>query len=322
MAGRGCTLACMGLRKVNRAKWAVFGLLVLVLLYRLLVVGPVGVDVYLLYLPGFVFSPFLLLLFVLCRRFSRQDLALLVSSVLIFFVWLQPLRWNRQAEGEVWIVSANIRAYETDLRKASSALEEINPDFLCLQEVWTRDQLNEISQALPGYQFFGNSEDDQVETHFRSGTFVAAARGWDCIRLDSADHASTVLARQGERKVLVSSFHGLKEFKYDPTTMLSTAELQREQASALRERLDDYPGMPAVVGGDFNAPLSGPARKVLDLSDAFSSSGNGFGLTFPAKYPILGLDRVLGRGLQFKSFQTLNVGSDHLAVVVSFDFSD
>jgi vancomycin resistance protein VanJ len=82
-------------------------------------------------------------------------------------------------------------------------------------------------------------------------------------------------------------------------------------------------GLPFVVAGDTNVPdLGGTARRQLrGLDDAFREAGNGFGWTFPAKYPWMRLDRVLG-GPKIR-FVAVEVGkqgaSDHRPLVVELE---
>jgi endonuclease/exonuclease/phosphatase (EEP) superfamily protein YafD len=77
---------------------------------------------------------------------------------------------------------------------------------------------------------------------------------------------------------------------------------------------------PVVIAGDTNLPGLSPvfARHFGGYQDGFSAKGNGFGYTFPSRFPWMRIDRILaGPGLDFLGFEVGcdNQTSDHLCVI-------
>jgi endonuclease/exonuclease/phosphatase family metal-dependent hydrolase len=77
--------------------------------------------------------------------------------------------------------------------------------------------------------------------------------------------------------------------------------------------------IPVIIGGDTNLPTLSPVfgRELSRFVDGFSSSGFGFGYTYPARLPWMRIDRILtSQDLVFTRFAVGCRGaSDHLCVV-------
>lgn len=77
--------------------------------------------------------------------------------------------------------------------------------------------------------------------------------------------------------------------------------------------------IPVIIGGDTNLPTLSPMlrREFSPFVDGFSTSGFGFGYTYPARLPWMRIDRILtSRDLVFTRFAVGCRGaSDHLCVV-------
>ncbi|WP_246095213.1 endonuclease/exonuclease/phosphatase family protein [Streptomyces roseicoloratus] len=93
-------------------------------------------------------------------------------------------------------------------------------------------------------------------------------------------------------------------------------EAGRKLAEAVRaERLPRV-----VVMGDFNGTTGDPALGALTspLRSAHSEAGAGFGLTWPASFPLVRIDQILVRGVSPAAAWSLPAtGSDHLPVAAS-----
>jgi len=301
------------------------GALAVSALYRGVVVTPIGCDAYLLYLPGLAFFPLLALQVPLAAARSKLARLSLLAGLLLSFVWLMPFRFSFPKGGaSARVLSLNIQAYHTDLPSALERILEREPDFICFQEVWTKSQFQVIEDGLAAYELYGHPEDEEyLGTHFKYGTFVAVERSWKRRHLPSPRDTAMVRVEKDGRWLLVVSLHGRKSHDVSPLGVLRTAEMQKQQAEELigfasRARA------PVVVAGDFNAPDSGPAFKVLRrLDSAFSQAGRGFALTFPASFPIVRIDHILAsESVFFSDFATFDAGSDHLGVVADFGFDD
>jgi vancomycin resistance protein VanJ len=101
------------------------------------------------------------------------------------------------------------------------------------------------------------------------------------------------------------------------------AERDEQIDAAVATAKSDPP--PFLVVGDTNLPaLSSVARRHFGgLTDAFASSGLGFGYTFPTKHPWMRIDRVLGsEGVRFLDARVSGPGtSDHRAIFVDFELT-
>jgi endonuclease/exonuclease/phosphatase family metal-dependent hydrolase len=86
---------------------------------------------------------------------------------------------------------------------------------------------------------------------------------------------------------------------------------------------------PLIVAGDFNdwsRQLHAPLENRLGLVDVFKSTRGSEARTFPYFLPLLPLDRIYARGLQFQETNVLNSEpwnrlSDHLPLCADFEWS-
>ena len=298
-------------------------LIVISALYRVFVSKPLGLDVYLLYLPGLCFAPLLVTLLLSYRWKSRLEVIKLMLGLVVFFLWLCPVKLGGRifepAGGDSSIITLNVQAYEADLGRVARVLKEKDADILCLQEVWSREQFDSLASTLSGYQLLLNAEDQKEEHYFKSGTVVALRKGANCAVLSAGRGFVAVKAESPQGPYVAVSYHGRKTHKYDPLSLLQTADLQLEQSRSLLSVLSPLE-LPVLIGGDWNSPPSGPALKILsEYHSAFRYVGQGLGATFPSPQPLMRLDQVLGSGgVQFRKMSTFQAGSDHLGVRVEF----
>lgn len=84
----------------------------------------------------------------------------------------------------------------------------------------------------------------------------------------------------------------------------------------------DFPNIPTLLGGDFNAPASDVVHGTLvrDFSDAFAAAGTGWGDTFHRRCPILRIDHLYATRhftpVRCRTVTTRH--SDHRMVVADF----
>jgi len=85
-----------------------------------------------------------------------------------------------------------------------------------------------------------------------------------------------------------------------------------------------------IIGGDFNDWTSSQVSKLLDpahnLEEAFFLINGRFARTFPAKWPLLCMDRIYFRGMKLESCECLvsppwNELSDHIPLLARFNLS-
>lgn len=71
---------------------------------------------------------------------------------------------------------------------------------------------------------------------------------------------------------------------------------RKEMAVALNilSQTTDFPSVPTILGGDFNAPATDVVHRQLsrDFIDAFSEAGVGWGNTFHRRFPVLRIDHI------------------------------
>lgn len=292
-------------------------------LYRWLVSEPVGLDVYALYAPGIVFTPLLLWLAHACRGCERSDLALGIVSVLLFVGFLCPVRPGmKQASGlgpTYRLISVNAQSYSSDLRMLAKKARELDPDFICVQELWSREQFRTFTSELPKYTFISNPTDANQEHYFRSGTFIAIRANFQGSPIQSPDGTTLTSITTGTSTMLLASLQARKAFGYGPVDFLNTAEMQRIQARELDRVMREHNSTLEIVAGDFNAPFCGPGVKQFSRHErTFNSVGAGIGGTFPASIPLARIDHILAKGAFLCHLATANFGSDHLGLVLDF----
>lgn len=247
-------------------------------------------------------------------------------STYVMFGVLCPIRLNRsvQAGSETLrIVSINIFSYETNLEECARRVRQLSPDIIAFQEVWMRDHLKILEKSFPAYDFIGTRRDSDIEMYFVDGVFLAVRKGgaYRIAQRFDAQKAAGVVLYSAQRRFAVIAIHGSKAEDWSIRGVRETCKLQRVQAEDL-VRLTERLSLPWLVAGDFNAPLSGPALKVLDGHSAFLQTGTGTNLTFPSRLPVIGIDHLIGsRNIEFQNFEKLKLGSDHLGLLSDFKLS-
>jgi vancomycin resistance protein VanJ len=280
---------------------------------------PLWVDAYLLYLPGFVFLlPLLALTF--CSRRGWLSMFRLSLALAITFGYLFVIRWNSPDTkgGEYGLVSLNLQSHATDVGGAIQEIQTFKPDFVCFQEIWHRPQLELVESLLENYQVLGAASDDDKRQTFNDGTFVAIREDWKIEESSLKEESALVRVSRSKENLVIVSVHGPRSKQIHPSGLKLTAKEQREKAEELASELSDF-SEPIIIAGDFNAPESGPAFKILTtrFHQAFHQAGSGFGLTFPATFPLARIDHVLGtEQVRFIRYQAHDFGSDHLGLVV------
>ena len=71
-------------------------------------------------------------------------------------------------------------------------------------------------------------------------------------------------------------------------------QIELAYALGLLKQRTPYPGIPALIGGDFNAPANDVIYRQLqpDFTDAFAESGTGWGNTYHRSMPLLRIDHL------------------------------
>jgi len=204
-----------------------------------------------------------------------------------------------------------------------SELAAWKPDVVLLQDAWPH-QANRIARQLYG-------EDAQVRLHETN----AIATRWKITEEhfipNQRLHMVTIEMPDGRAfKVvnvhLVSAATDLSLWRRDVWTghrvnrAIRMNELNR--ILALLEHNTGFPDVPAIFGGDFNAPPGDPVYRMLDehFADAHPEVGTRWGNTYHRRFPILRIDRLHAT----RQFTPVRCGthvaraSDHRFVVADF----
>ncbi|HIB76268.1 MAG TPA: hypothetical protein EYN28_07760 [Flavobacteriales bacterium] len=315
------------------------------------VISPEVVSIFAVF--GLVFPIVLLVFFVgIAMRMLRGGIKELVWPV-ILLIWIQPNisstigGWGTspdfsQSLQELSIATYNVRRMdEYEWLEGDKTRDEILEwlgdnrfDVMCFQE-FPPAMKNKVSKAIGGAEVMmvGSGAGPATatsltvlnvekwvapgETHPRGIiTDVISAVGHDTIRIFNVHLQSVGFARNDYDAVREGPD---AEQSKKLWARLSTAYSKRaSQAKAVRETVEKSP-FPIVLLGDFNdTPVSFTLSKLCasgasELTDSYTSAGEGLGATYVGDIPWLRIDYILNsNNFKTKSFTTHQVKlSDH-----------
>jgi endonuclease/exonuclease/phosphatase family metal-dependent hydrolase len=101
-------------------------------------------------------------------------------------------------------------------------------------------------------------------------------------------------------------------------------QLELTYALQLLKQRTEYPRIPALIAGDFNAPANDAVYKILkpEFNDAYAQAGSGWGNTYHRALPLLRIDHIYGSAhlLPVRARVIECTDSDHRMVVADFVF--
>ncbi|BCM89975.1 hypothetical protein IAD21_01826 [Abditibacteriota bacterium] len=322
--------------------WSLATLLLLPLMWtwELVFAENGSLSALLLYLPQhlYLILPAMLGVWALLKR--RVRVALL-NALSLTFSLVFPLGWqlhlpHQPSSATVRLVTFNIQRGEGDERRCEAALHSLNPDIVCLQEsgLSTNIALNAIGRhVLLGFPGWNARYAGDVTTLSRFP--IMSDHVYPLV--GSRRTLETVLqTRSGPMRVLNTHISTTFAGERAPTSQLDriavlyetarpSAQARLNQLPAIHKAIDSGDtGTPLVLVGDFNTPPRGHFYGSLagDLNDAFTSVGNGLGLTFPSRLPLLRIDYVWMRGVRAVSaFVGGPSGSDHRPLITDLEVS-
>jgi len=226
-------------------------------------------------------------------------------------------------------------AYILDhLRKA---LRKIDPDIVCLQEVlgehtghrrripeWPiASQFEYLADSIWPHHAYGKNSVYQHGHHGNAILSKFPVTEWDNIdisqnRLERRGilHAVIAMPRQSLPLHVLSLHLDLLERTRKPQLLKICNRIGTHVP-------DEHP---LIIGGDFN-DWRGRATSIMEqgigASEAFQSAHGAHARSFPARYPLLKLDRFYFRGLELQKASVLkgdpwNALSDHLPLLCEF----
>ena len=296
-----------------------------------------GATALLTYLPQHVWGIVPLLCGALALRNRRPKIALLCGASLVCWAWaLMGLRFHPLGLGQkdVRIATYNIALRTESATAYAAQIKAQNPDIVCLQEA---------RRSFPPQRAGENPVGEIIAAHFPGWHLQSAGDVLTMSRFPITEShifplragstrrtlALTVQTPAGPLRVLnthiSTSFSGQKKHFGLPAELAdvsanarAAAQARLEQVEPLTAALNADSTTPLVLCGDFNTPPRGLFYRRLSahLSDGFAGAGNGLGLSFPSRFPLLRIDYVWTRGARATSVRVDKVGaSDHRMVI-------
>jgi vancomycin resistance protein VanJ len=276
------------------------------------------------FLPWFgLFVPVLL-----AGALWRRSASAVVALLLPVTVWLNLfgglLGDKSHPGGDLTVASHNVDADNPDPAGTARDLVASGADVLALEEITPQAKpLYEqgLAKAYPYHAVEGTvglwsklplSDTRPVDIKTDYGP-LADTKPADVKMAYNRALRATVATDHGPLAVYVAH---LGSVRVNPRAGFWTATRDRN-AQALGEAVAAEKNERVVLLGDLNGTTDDRAFAHLtaQLHSAQDAAGNGFGFTWPAKFPVARIDQILVRGVQPRSSWVLPAtGSDHLPV--------
>nr|WP_242619497.1 endonuclease/exonuclease/phosphatase family protein [Actinomadura fibrosa] len=281
-------------------------------------------------LPWFgVFVP-VLLVGALWRRSASATVALLLPVVVWLHLFGGLLTDKSHAGGDLTVVSHNVGAENRDPVGTARALAASGADVLALEEL--ADQARgvyerELAQAYPHHTVQGTvglwsklplSGTRPVDIQLDAGP-LAATKPAAAKLVDNRALRTTVATSHGPLAVYVAH---LESVRVNPRAGFFTPHRDRN-AQALGKAIAAEPSRRVLLLGDLNGTIDDRAFDGITarMRSAQEAAGDGFGFSWPAKFPVVRIDQILVRGVEPRSSWVLPAtGSDHRPVAATIDW--
>lgn len=273
----------------------------------------------------------------------RKKIVFLLSAVgliIAYFIFNPFYKFSSDGddtalEKKISVLSLNVRLfnlYETDSKttEASNILSEIikvnNPDILCLQEYYAKNEVdfskypfqykhfkenNKLGHAIfSKYPIIRKGAFDFDQT-YNNTLFVDVVKGKDTLRVYNLHLQSIGI------KPSVGDLQ--EEDNQKVRRRLTTAFIKQEQQVIKIKNHKAYAPYPSIVTGDFNnTPFSYVYRYLTtDMQDTFLERGNGMGTTFTFDFYPMRIDYILvSDEFEVLTFNRLDTTfSDHYPII-------
>ena len=276
------------------------------------------------FLPWFgLFIPVLL-----AGALLRRSLSAVAALLLPVIVWLNlfggMLCDKSRPGGDLTVASHNVGASNPDPAGTARDLAAFGADVLALEELTPQARgtyEKELAKTYPYHVVRGTvglwsglplSDIHPVDVEMDYGP--AADTIPVDVRMDATRALrATVSTPQGPLVVYVAH---LGSVRVNPRAGFSTAQRDRG-AQALGQAIASWKGERVVLLGDLNATTDDRALAGItaQLQSAQVVAGDGFGFSWPASFPVVRIDQILGSGVKVAGSRVLpSTGSDHLPV--------
>jgi vancomycin resistance protein VanJ len=280
-------------------------------------------------LPWFgLFIP-LLLAGALWRRSASAVVALFVPVMVWLHLFGGLLGHRSQPGADLTVVSQNVNADNPDPAGTARALAATGADLVALEELTppaTATYVDELAKAYPYHAVRGTvglwSKLPLSDTHAIDITDYGPLADTKPAGGDMPSNRAlrtTVATDHGPLRVYVAH---LGSVRVDPTAGFWTAS-RDIGAHALGRAVGADPSARLVLVGDLNGTtddraLAGITAQMHSVQEA---AGDGFGFTWPARYPVVRIDHILVRGVEPESSWVLPAnGSDHRPVTAGISW--
>lgn len=237
--------------------------------------------------------------------------------------------------------------------EVANLAREKKADILCLQEFYTNDTIFSETQAKRLFQGYAHIHYvsktprsnygiatfskfpivDQGEIHFENSLnttiFTDIKIGVDTIRvynnhLQSFRFNSRDLAFI-KKPSLRAEDQPIRKIKGVSSRIRTALQKRAVQVMTVKKHINNSP-YPTIVCGDFNdSPISYTYKEMKsNLTDAFLTSGDGFGTTYQNIFPSFRIDYILhSQALEALDFDIPQVNlSDHFPILVPFQIKE
>ncbi|MEU8891992.1 endonuclease/exonuclease/phosphatase family protein [Streptomyces sp. NPDC048442] len=251
--------------------------------------------------------------FALLAALRRRSASAAVAAGVAAVLWLGAF-WPVVAAGaaadepNLTVVTHNVGAENADPAGTARTLLAAGPDLVALEEI--------TDDALPAYR---KALDKALPHSVRIGTVALWSRhpltdtrrvvldpGW------SRSLRAEVRTPGGTVAVYVVHLPSVRVGLFGFGTAARDRNIQELDRVLAQERQDKVLLLGDLNGSAADRSLAPLVRRLKPVQDAV---GGGFGLSWPAAFPLTRLDHVLGRGVVAVESWTLGgTGSDHLPV--------
>ncbi|MFE6800349.1 endonuclease/exonuclease/phosphatase family protein [Streptomyces sp. NPDC057681] len=264
----------------------------------------------------------------------RRSASALVALLMPVMVWLNLfaglLSDKSHSGSDLTVASHNVGADNPDPAGTARDLAASGADVLALEELTPQARgtyEKELAKAYPHHTVQGTvglwsklplSDTEPVDVKMDQGP-LAATKPADVKMAYNRGLRTTVVTDQGPLAVYVAH---LGSARVNPRAGFSTG--QRDAgAQALGEAVAAERNERVVLLGDLNGTMDDRAFDGLtsQMRSAQDEAGDGFGFSWPAKFPVARIDQILVRGVEPQSSWLLPAtGSDHRPVAAGISW--
>ncbi|GLP71260.1 teicoplanin resistance protein VanJ [Streptomyces sp. TUS-ST3] len=282
------------------------------------------------FLPWFGLGVPVLLAGALWRRSAAAVLALLLPVTAWLGLFGGQLGDRSRAGGDLLVVGHNVGADNPDPAGTARALVASGADVLGLEEITPQARPvyeRALAKAYPYHTVLGTvglwsrlplSDMRAVDIAMDYGPLGATKSAAEKLPGNRALRA-TVATERGPLAVYVAHLGSVRVL---PRTGFWTDSRDRN-ANALAKAVAAEPNGRVVLLGDLNGTtddraLAGLTSRLRSVQDA---AGDGFGFTWPARFPVARIDQILVRGVEPVGSRVLPAtGSDHRPVAATVNW--